>query len=79
MSARQPIDAESQAQEAVQPVKRALDAIKCIGPLEVALIASYLTEAVHKSGWSHDAAAIDAIERLGDVDHVCRKLSEKQN
>jgi len=70
------LELDCKAQDDVEQVKRALDRLVCAGPVHIALIASYLAEHVHNSGWSHFAEPV--IEALGDVDHACRDIAETQ-
>jgi len=70
---------DASAQNDVEQVKRALDKLVNPGAVHFALIASYLSEAIHKSGISHMQEASSAIDSLGDVDHEMRSVAEKQN
>ena len=76
---RRILQIDASAQNDVEQVKRALDKLVNPGAVHFDLIASYLSEAIHKSGISHMQEASSAIDSLGDVDHEMRSVAEKQN
>ena len=54
---RRILQIDASAQNDVEQVKRALDKLVTPGAVHFALIASYLSEAIHKSGISHNGFA----------------------